>query len=512
MQEGVFKTISSRDRNITDFKVYKSWDFATSQSLSANNILTLTAIKPNISKYSGNVVTLETHELNNDSASYYTNSNLDNLPCSILYYSLNSLGIEPFQYSSYLSIPQQFIGEGIKAGSINLQVGYVNEYYGNTLKTINLSDDGSGNLVNAFHSSSISNEILYIGFDKQKIEAERELISRSDFEYNNISFVESANGGFSSVLEPDSYLRIKNQDEINTNKPFAIAFWLKRLDDVGFIISKRNTKTANYINSATTLNNTGNVYVPTHQYPFELYFIDSSGRLYFRASNGIDLYLTSALMNVGDTAHIVIQRTSANKLQFYKDKVLIDEFTISGRISNDADIFIGNDNINSGLNCEIDEFFIFNKSLNTTEIAQLYHQPTNTQIVGKILYNEGVVVISDPRHLYNEVIFSNTLNNYSLSKIKSIHLNFNSTMTIHEHEYICKINENEFNFTANKSVVQPDSNLIKDEIIESDNFYPYITTVGLYDSYGRLLAIGKLSNAVKKRNNVDLNIVVRFDV
>jgi hypothetical protein len=44
-----------------------------------------------------------------------------------------------------------------------------------------------------------------------------------------------------------------------------------------------------------------------------------------------------------------------------------------------------------------------------------------------------------------------------------------------------------------------------------DEFAPYITTVGLYNDKGQLLAIGKLGTPIRKRDDVDLNIIVRFD-
>ena len=45
----------------------------------------------------------------------------------------------------------------------------------------------------------------------------------------------------------------------------------------------------------------------------------------------------------------------------------------------------------------------------------------------------------------------------------------------------------------------------------NDNFTPYITTIGLYNSDGALIAVGKLSKPIQKLKNVDLNIIVKFD-
>ena len=40
---------------------------------------------------------------------------------------------------------------------------------------------------------------------------------------------------------------------------------------------------------------------------------------------------------------------------------------------------------------------------------------------------------------------------------------------------------------------------------------PYITTIGLYDTQARLLAVGKLSKPLRKDDGYDTTLVVRFD-
>jgi len=46
----------------------------------------------------------------------------------------------------------------------------------------------------------------------------------------------------------------------------------------------------------------------------------------------------------------------------------------------------------------------------------------------------------------------------------------------------------------------------------SSVFAPYITTIGLYDNFGQLLAIGKLAQPIRKRNDVDMNFLIRLDL
>jgi hypothetical protein len=93
-------------------------------------------------------------------------------------------------------------------------------------------------------------------------------------------------------------------------------------------------------------------------------------------------------------------------------------------------------------------------------------------------------------------------------------LEYNSTVTLYEHEYICKLKEDEFNFTSNPTIRldnNPESDVPK-AITSNSEFAPYITAIGLYTSFGELVAIGKLGTPIKKRDNVDLNLIVRFDI
>ena len=48
--------------------------------------------------------------------------------------------------------------------------------------------------------------------------------------------------------------------------------------------------------------------------------------------------------------------------------------------------------------------------------------------------------------------------------------------------------------------------------VSGSTFAPYITTVGLYDDAGQLLAIGKLAQPIKKRSDVDMNFLIRLDL
>jgi hypothetical protein len=40
---------------------------------------------------------------------------------------------------------------------------------------------------------------------------------------------------------------------------------------------------------------------------------------------------------------------------------------------------------------------------------------------------------------------------------------------------------------------------------------PYITTIGLYNDQAQLLAVGKMAEPIQKRNDIDMNFILRWD-
>jgi hypothetical protein len=65
--------------------------------------------------------------------------------------------------------------------------------------------------------------------------------------------------------------------------------------------------------------------------------------------------------------------------------------------------------------------------------------------------------------------------------------------------------------STNLTLTKDDDSTYQSFVSGSD-FAPYITTIGLYDDFGRLLAIGKLAQPVRKRSDVDMNFLIRIDL
>lgn len=170
---------------------------------------------------------------------------------------------------------------------------------------------------------------------------------------------------------------------------------------------------------------------------------------------------------------------------------------------------------------------------------------------GNVFYNQGLIVIESTGS-FNQSTYT---------------LNYKSTQTIYEHEYLLIVNEDEFNVSQNPSAiieVGKESELItgtdgkiykvtsnpgakyirKKSILENGNILdyrfgsdvktsvsggfehydlsgsvdstgsflsPFITTIGLYDDNCDLVAVAKLPQPIKSEPDIPVNFIVRFD-
>ena len=110
----------------------------------------------------------------------------------------------------------------------------------------------------------------------------------------------------------------------------------------------------------------------------------------------------------------------------------------------------------------------------------------------------------------------------------NVTMSFSSSFKIYETQYQCTINENEFNYSLNPSIISGSqivkkfsgSDIINEntasigkpqDFVTGSYFSPYITTVGLYDKDYQLLAVGKLAQPLQSSPTTDTTILVNMD-
>tara|TARA_B100000963_G_scaffold353993_1_gene369691 strand:- start:529 stop:4386 length:3858 start_codon:yes stop_codon:yes gene_type:complete len=106
-----------------------------------------------------------------------------------------------------------------------------------------------------------------------------------------------------------------------------------------------------------------------------------------------------------------------------------------------------------------------------------------------------------------------TINYIDPTSISNFDLKFKNTHLIFENEYMCTVEEDEYNFTLNPTVRKLQS-IHGDELADfatGSNFKPYVTTIGLYSDDGELLVVGKLGQPIKMSDETDTTFIVRYD-
>ena len=121
------------------------------------------------------------------------------------------------------------------------------------------------------------------------------------------------------------------------------------------------------------------------------------------------------------------------------------------------------------------------------------------KIVGDIIYNQGLAIITDPDT-------ARYLSTYSRHKLR-----WKSNQPIYTYNVHCKVKDSEMNFTYNRTAVSGSDGVLASNITGSE-FTPYITTVGLYNDASELIALAKLGKPIPKSQNSDMTFEIKIDI
>jgi len=101
----------------------------------------------------------------------------------------------------------------------------------------------------------------------------------------------------------------------------------------------------------------------------------------------------------------------------------------------------------------------------------------------------------------------------SIVSADSFKLSFNNEHVIYENYITVHINQNEFNLSYNPSLRETGSNSYSNlkDFVTGSNFYPYATTLGLYNDDNDLIMVAKFSTPLPIPLETDMNILIRYD-
>lgn len=146
---------------------------------------------------------------------------------------------------------------------------------------------------------------------------------------------------------------------------------------------------------------------------------------------------------------------------------------------------------------------------------------SNGTYVGNIIYPHGIVTFTNCKgnpsecngyghSIYGTCVYGKDL--YLEDFFRSnVTCSFSSSFDIYETQYKATINEFEFNFSQNPSIISGSTDGTVYDFVTGSFFSPYVSTVGLYDDNQNLLAVGKLSQPLPVSRTTDTTIFINID-
>ncbi len=369
-------------------------------------------------------------------------------------------------------------------------------------------------------------------------------------------------GEFTGSL--NSHVMINHEetfDELQRCDDWGVSFWINPngLTNTGSVISKYSNTTEAYYNAREGKQMIRAVNKPPimpgsdiskRRTPLQVSLIGDE--IHYQASDGsTQLHISASTSFRGDWAHIFI-KNSENVCRLYVNGQTTGT---SGSLPKDstanyANILLGRDTLDFSLtnrfayNGKLAEMRMYNYALSDTSIQSLANQNFysgslyQSNVLGNIFYKNGQVVISSPMPKYQDVLFTGsfgsdaTVTDGTLSGLpNSFKVSYKGQYTIYENNVMVRIPMGSFNVSTNPtSTYRPATGVnnscndvgsgaekfngpgdFRKTMFITGSAKPYITTVGLFNDKGQMLAVGKLAEPLENRDDIDMNIIVRWD-
>lgn len=176
----------------------------------------------------------------------------------------------------------------------------------------------------------------------------------------------------------------------------------------------------------------------------------------------------------------------------------------------------GNDTINTGSNptpavgllyyqagIAVISGSVFNAS-DSTIASGILGSEVNQDMSSSVLVPNG-----GPEDGFSAITGSQISSSASGIRNRIQNISFNNTIELNSTIHFCRINHNEFNYSANPTYLSGSEIRVKTN--RTDPPISYITSIGLYSADNQLLAVGKLSEPIRKDSNIELTFRARLD-
>lgn len=125
-------------------------------------------------------------------------------------------------------------------------------------------------------------------------------------------------------------------------------------------------------------------------------------------------------------------------------------------------------------------------------------------IAGNIIYQHGIIIITNASAI-------DPLNINDLTLATDVTCSFSSSYKIFETQYKATVNEFEYNFSQNPSIISGSTDGSVYDFTTGSFFQPYVTTIGLYNEAQELLAVGKLAQPYPLSRTTDTTFYINLD-
>jgi|TARA_Y100000361_G_scaffold10258_1_gene8244 hypothetical protein len=570
----VFKRIFNQGITKRPYKAHKRYEVTDANYSSSFGISTFRAISPfntkiEVSKSKHQGVEYDTTTLTGSGA---ISTELNKIPQKIVWSSIKQSCFKDYGHmklyatASVVSIPQLKYGLGIKPESVT--ISDFSRLAGSASLHLSESkyDNSHGHLYDTAidHTKFVDKKYLkfYLGFNLlepntiYKLQKDEGPFG-NNLECKNVTIVngitttgEVSSSGYGAFLQTSSSLYVpaagSNTDFFNAFENWSISAWIKLPPSQSMLASNRNTILAKagqeynpYLDYNPSSTKTGDTFASTvvtepPSFPFKVSVFNQTagalnGKLQFQFFDGREdkinsLTVTSSKVNDNQWHNIIVNHTggqSGGTMKFYVDGVQLDDFGgthVSRPIGNEQDVVImcKNGLGDTGTSGSIDEIRFYNTNLTADNISSLSNNHVisgsayQTRECGYTFYDKGLIVVTDPRPKYQNCFLGDGNFNYTG---KGFEFTYNSTKKIEQQSILCEIGRGEFNVSQNNTLrlTGDESGHVLRDFVTGSDFRPYITSIGLYNDNGELLAIGKMGSPMKKRQDVDVTVDVRLD-
>lgn len=451
-----------------------------------------------------------------------------------------------FQTASILTAPYFDFGIGVKPGSTTIS---------NTTYGISCYEDIYGNLrIAGYDTASFANGTSvagYWGFNElfRKFKYNTGLLTSGEATYHSANHsvdtpsiyhnvridqgvpVAGTASGLCATFEGDGYVLATSRDEFNFSDSvdFTISAWVNcppsqsvTSKPVNDIVSKNGVVFKTTYGAQESQRIDGTVIVNKHYsssyhdqsvpiFPLGLQVYNqtgaNSGKILFQASNGVQTVSLTSTSTVNDGVfHHVAVTKSGSLYTLYIDGVSEATSTFDLRYcANECSVMFGSKNrqFAQAFSGSLDEVRFYEYAVTPAQVTALADNTTGrlyqTDVIGNVFNRRGVFVVSSLIPAYQNMMMGGW------------NLTFKGTHTVYQYEALCRIRKGDFNLSLNPSArVHPKSDRLIDDFTGS-LLRPYATTVGLYNDRHELVAVARLGAPLKMREDVDINILVKWE-